>query len=147
MNPHCGALHFREDPHNLIPRLVTTHLQCGPHAIMTQPVIQKFNENTCRSMPAKMYIPIASCWPKLSSWIDGIVLITTDLYWLWARDPGIIAIKKYKWERKTWKKHSFSDDGKHFTDFVLLRYFTDFHTTLVDSRHLLFKARLAVNLG
>jgi hypothetical protein len=46
-----------------------------------------------------------------------------------------IATKKYKWERKTWKKHSFSD-GKRFTDFVLLRCFIDFQTTLVDSRNL-----------
>jgi hypothetical protein len=30
------------------------------------------------------------------------------------------------------KKHSFGD-GKHFTDFVLLRCFIDFQTTLVDS--------------
>jgi hypothetical protein len=42
---------------------------------------------------------------------------------------------KYKWERKTWKKHSFSD-GKRFNDFVLLRCFIDFQTTLVDSRNL-----------
>jgi hypothetical protein len=40
-----------------------------------------------------------------------------------------------KWERKTGKKHSFSD-GKRFTDFVLLRCFIDFQTTLVDSGNL-----------
>ena len=59
------------------------------------------------------------------------------------RDPIIAAPylhfaqlqSKYKWERKTWKKHSFSD-GKRFNDFVLLRCFIDFQTTLVDSRNL-----------
>jgi hypothetical protein len=79
-----------------------------------------------------------SCWSPLT------------LCWLQARDPGpgpnhcgvifafcTIATKKYKWERKTWKKHSFSD-GKRFTDFVLLRCFIDFQTTLVDSRNLVF---------
>jgi hypothetical protein len=30
---------------------------------MTQPVIQKFSERSCRSIPAKLYIQIASCWP------------------------------------------------------------------------------------
>jgi hypothetical protein len=44
---------------------------------MTQPVIQKFNENSCMSMLAKLYIQIASFWPKLSSRIEGILLITT----------------------------------------------------------------------
>jgi hypothetical protein len=48
------------------------------YARMTQPVIQKFKENSCRSMPAKLYIQLnCSCWPKLSSWIDEILLITT----------------------------------------------------------------------
>ena len=31
---------------------------------MTQPVIQKCNENSYRSMPAKLYIQIASSWLK-----------------------------------------------------------------------------------
>jgi hypothetical protein len=44
---------------------------------MTQPVIQKFNENSCRSMPAKLYIQIASCWPKLSRRTNRILGITT----------------------------------------------------------------------
>jgi hypothetical protein len=69
---------------------------------------------------------------------------------LWTRGPDpIIAVpylhfaqlqSKYKWERKTWKKHSFSD-GKRFTDFVLLRCFIDFQTTLVDSRNLVIFLR------
>jgi hypothetical protein len=120
------------------------------------------NENTgCRSMLVKLYIQIASFWPKLSSWsplcprlmsswspTDHHSWSPLTLCWLRARDPGpgpnhcgvlfafcTIATKKYKWERKTWKKHSFSD-GKRFTDFVLLRCFIDFQTTLVDSGNL-----------
>jgi hypothetical protein len=93
------------------------------------PVIQKFNENSCMSMFAKLYIQIASFWPKLSRWIEGILLITSR--------PGPIIAASYlhfaqlqpkstrEIERKTWKKHSFSD-GKCFTDFVLLRCFIFF---------------------
>ena len=47
------------------------------YARMTQPVIQKFNENSCRSMPAKLYIQIANCSPKLSRRTNRILRIAT----------------------------------------------------------------------
>jgi trehalose/maltose hydrolase-like predicted phosphorylase len=101
------------------------------YAIMTQPVIKNFNENTCRSMPAKLYIQIASCWPKLSSWIDGILLITPwpgpDYHDAIFNCIYTNSIKKYKWERKTWAKTQFQW-WKAFTDFVLPRCFIDFQT-------------------
>jgi hypothetical protein len=63
-------------------------------------------------MPAELYNQVASCRPKLSSWINGTLLITTHPVpiRLGTQGPGpaifvfcTIAIKKYKWERKTWK--------------------------------------------
>jgi hypothetical protein len=62
---------------------------------MTQPVIQKFNENSCRSMPAKLYIQIASCWPKLSRRTNRILRIATHTLHadcgLGTRGPNIAA--------------------------------------------------------
>ena len=121
------------------------------YVIMTQPVIQKFNENSYSSMPAKLYIQIASCWPKLSSWIDGILRNPADHHSpcadcvLGTRGPGRsswhhICIlhncnQKVQVRKKSKKKLSFSD-GKCFTHFVLLRCFIDFQTTLVDGGNL-----------
>jgi hypothetical protein len=51
---------------------------------------------------------------------------------LGTRGPGPIIAAPYASQKE---KHSFSD-GKRFTDFVLLRCFIDFQTTLVDSRNL-----------
>jgi hypothetical protein len=63
-------------------------------------------------MPAKLYIQIASCWPKLSSWIDGILLITTwsgpdyrDVIFAFTQ----IQSKSTSEKEKYGEKHSFSD--------------------------------------
>ena len=114
---------------------------------MTQPVIQKFNENSCRSMPAKLYIQIASCWPKLSRRTNRILRIATHPLradcGLGTRGPiiatpylhfGQLQSKSTSEKEKHGEKHSFSD-GKCFTDFVLPRCFIDFQSTLVDSRN------------
>jgi hypothetical protein len=81
-------------------------------------------------MPAKLYIQIASCLPKLSSWIDGILLITTHPVGLGTRGPIMVMAAPYfhfiqiQWKstsekEKHGKKHSFSD-GKRFPNLVLL---------------------------
>jgi hypothetical protein len=120
---------------------------------MTQSVIQKCNENSYRSMPAKLYIQIASSWPKPGQVVQLNRRNPADHHSpcadcvLGTRDPGPIyhrgaifafctnSINCTSEKEKLEKKHSFSD-GKCFTDFVLLRCFIDFQTTLVDSRNL-----------
>jgi hypothetical protein len=82
------------------------------------------------NVPAKLYIQIASCWPKLSSWVDGILLII--IHPVLIAGPGLDhcgAIFAFCTnsinctnEKEKLGKHSFSD-GKRFTD--MFYWFSD----------------------